>query len=319
MEIVRIQGIEDQWDRFVWASPGGTIFSTLRFLNYHPPLRFDFLNLAAREGSDLVSVIAGGDVERTEGRFFRAPLGASFGGFVFKDGCGLRQMLDVVEAITARIESLGYAGIELVLPPPCYSTSDQSLPFVLGKVGYHLAKRDATFAVPLDAVEKEDLDPVLLRNLRKAEKGGINVHAATGLEGFYDVLVTNLAEKGAKPTHTREELASLFSLFPDRLILLEATLGSAVVGGCLLILCNSRVGLAFYICDDRAYSQLRVAEAALVSAASLLKRMGYKYFDLGTVSTGSDVNWGLVRFKSKFRPATYVREHYILKFRGPPD
>jgi lipid II:glycine glycyltransferase (peptidoglycan interpeptide bridge formation enzyme) len=76
------------------------------------------------------------------------------------------------------------------------------------------------------------------------------------------------------------------------------------------------VALAFYICDDRRYSKLRVAEATLFGAASLLKRMGLRYFDLGTVSMGDDVNWGLVKFKSKFRPATYVREHYLVELKG---
>jgi hypothetical protein len=83
-----------------------------------------------------------------------------------------------------------------------------------------------------------------------------------------------------------------------------------------VLVCNSRVGLAFYICDDRAHGQLRVAESALFGAASLLKRMGLRHFDLGTVSMGDQVNWGLVRFKSKFGPVTYVREHHLLEFKG---
>jgi lipid II:glycine glycyltransferase (peptidoglycan interpeptide bridge formation enzyme) len=103
---------------------------------------------------------------------------------------------------------------------------------------------------------------------------------------------------------------------PDRFVLLEATREDAVVGGCLIVLCNSRVGLAFYICDDRRYSELRVTEATLWEAAALLKRMGYRHFDLGTVSAGESVNWGLAKFKAKFRPAAYTREHYLLVLGG---
>ncbi|MFH1220516.1 MAG: GNAT family N-acetyltransferase [Candidatus Eisenbacteria bacterium] len=316
MEILRVQGANQEWDRFVEESPGGTIFSTLRFLSYHPSSRFKWLNLAVKDGNDLVCVVAGGDVDEAEGRFFRSPVGSSFGGPVFRDDRALRPMADVVDALTEYVRGMGYAGIEIVLPPLCYSSSqDHGLAFVLGRAGYRLVSRDASLVVDLDSPEKDDLDPVLRRSLRRAEKGGVYVHATTALGGFYEVLGRSLTAKGTTPTHTLDELEKLFGIFPDRLILLEAALQEKVVGGCLLFLCNPRVGLAFYICDDRDHGDLRIAEATLYGALSLLKRSGYRYLDLGTVSFGNEVNWGLVRFKTKFRPTTYVREHYALSFK----
>jgi hypothetical protein len=86
MEISRFEGPDEYWDSFVWASPGGTIFSTLKFLRYHPAGKLDFINLALKEGGDLVAVIAGGRVVGTADggsagtAWFRSPVGASFGG-----------------------------------------------------------------------------------------------------------------------------------------------------------------------------------------------------------------------------------------------
>ncbi|HVP57338.1 MAG TPA: GNAT family N-acetyltransferase, partial [bacterium] len=290
MDVIQIDSPCDKWDKFVWDSPGGTIFSTLRFLSYHPRSRFEFQNLAVEDGGRLVGVIAGGGVVREGRKYFRSPVGASFGGFVLGEGCSLEAVLEAVGALTAKIESLGYAGIEMVGAPACYSArEDQSLRFALGKTGYRIIAQDATLVIDLDALDKDDLDPVLARNLRKAEKSGVRVQVATELGGFYEVLAANLAAKGARPTHTLRELEHLLLLFPDRLILVEATHEGKVVGGCLVIVCNSRVGLAFYICDDRRYSQMRVAETTLFGAASLLQRMGLRYFDLGTVSMGDEV------------------------------
>jgi Acetyltransferase (GNAT) domain len=317
MEVSRIDEPCDRWDSFVWASPGGTIFSTLKFLSYHPRSRFNHLNLAIEEGGQLVAVIAGGDMPRDGRRYFRSPVGASFGGLVCGSGCDLGSTCRAVEAFTATVKEEGYAGAELVCSPGCYSSSaDQGLRFALIKSGYGIVSMDATLVVDLDLLDKDDLDPVLARNIRKAERGGATVRAATSLGGFYDVLTANLEAKGAKPTHSLKELEHLQELFPDRFIVLEAIVEGKIAAGCLAIICNSRVGLAFYICDDRRYSQLRVAEATVFGTAGLLKRMGLKYFDLGTVSLGSEVNWGLTRFKAKFRPATYVREHYLLEFEG---
>ena len=126
------------------------------------------------------------------------------------------------------------------------------------------------------------------------------------------MLASNLAAKGAKPTHTLEELVRLFELFPDRLVVFEATLEGKVVGGCLVIVCNTSASIAFYICDDGEHRPLRVAEAALAGAAGFLKRSGCRYFDLGTVSMQGELNWGLVRFKAKFGGTVQLRERYVL-------
>jgi hypothetical protein len=320
MQISPVERSDEHWDRFVWESPGGTIFSTLQFLSYHPAGRLDLLNLAVREGKDLVAVVAGGRVvEEPQGgpagaAWFRSPVGASFGGPVLRDDSDLKEAVEVVDALTTGLRQMGMSGVEMVLPPACYSKNpDRALAFALGRAGYHLAACDATSVVDLEAVGEEDLDPALLRNLKKAERGGVLVHATTDLGKFYGILTAALAAKGAQPTHSLAELESLFEMFPDRLTLLEATVEDRTVGGCLVVMCNSRVALAFYICDDRDHGHLRVSEAAIHAAMNLLKRTGYRYFDLGTVSRGGDVNWGLVRFKSKFGATTMVREHYRLR------
>jgi lipid II:glycine glycyltransferase (peptidoglycan interpeptide bridge formation enzyme) len=321
MEIVRVEGVDERWEDLVWDSPSGTIFSSRKFLGYHPASRFDRLDLAVKDGADLVCVIAGGKVAGDDraARWFRSPVGASFGGFVFREGCSLRVVSEAVETVTAELRQSGFEGAHVILPPACYSSrQDRGLEFALGKAGYRVVARDATAVIDLDRVGDDDLDPALRRNLRKAEKAGVHVRAGTAVDAFYGVLCANLAEKGARPTHSLEELQLLLRLFPDRMILLEATVGEKVVGGCLVLLCNSRVGLAFYICDDGEHSGLRVSEAAIEAARGLLKRAGYKYFDLGTVSKGDEVNWGLARFKSKFCAITQVREHFFTTLGGAP-
>jgi hypothetical protein len=47
-----------------------------------------------------------------------------------------------------------------------------------------------------------------------------------------------------------------------------------------------------------------------------LKEAGYRYLEMGTVSIDGEVNWGLVRFKSKFGARPYLRERYVKHLRG---
>lgn len=316
MDIAIIEGLDEDWDRFVWSSPAGTIFHTTRFQSYHPSGRFSFVNLAVRDKDGPVCVVPGGSVETEGARLFRSPVGASFGGFVFRDGCDLAAMNDAVEAVTRRTGEMGFDGVEIVVPPACYSScADRSLDFVLSSAGYGPGLREATFVVPLAAVDEGHLHPVLARNLRRSRRDGVAVRVADHFEDFYEVLARNLAMKDVTPTHTLDELRRLRDLFPDRLVLLEAVKADKAVGGCLLVLCNDRVGLAFYICDDPDQRQSRISEAVLFAALQWLRQAGYTYFDLGTVSRGGRPDWGLVRFKSKFSPRTYVREAYALSFR----
>ncbi len=314
MEILRIEGLDPDWDRFVWNSPGGTIFHTLRFLGYHPPSRFDFVNLAARQGDRLVCAIPGGR-EKVSGRsYYRSPVGASFGGFVFADDRDLETMIEALGGFKVYMRQSGFAGAEIALPPPCYSRSeDHALAFAMLASGFRLVSREATAVVPLEAVALDGLAPALRRNVRKAEASGVTVEPGRNIGAFFDILKANLAAKGAVPTHTAEELERLMALFPDRAMLFEGRLGDRVVGGCFCLVCNERTALAFYICDDPGSRQYRVAEAVLYNCIVWLKEHGCAYLDLGTISIDGKVNWGLARFKSKFMTRTYVREKYALE------
>jgi hypothetical protein len=314
MEVVRIEGLDPEWDRFVRDSPGGTIFHTLKFLGYHPSSRFDFVNLAVREGDRFVCVIPGGTGEMKGQSYYRSPVGASFGGFVFADDRDLKTMFEVLDSFKAYLKQSGFAGAEITLPPLCYSRSeDQALAFTMLSSGFRLVSREATAVVRLEAVNLDGLAPALRRNVRKAEASGVTVKPGRSIGAFFDILEANLAAKGATPTHTAEELEYLMGLFPDRAMLFEGRLEDRVVGGCLCLVCNERTALAFYICDDPDSRQYRVAEGVLYSCMMRLKERGYAYLDLGTISIDGHINWGLARFKSKFMARTYVREKYILE------
>lgn len=248
---------------------------------------------------------------------FRSPLGASFGGFVFAKP-DLRSMIDIAGAMHSRLAQSGFDAVEMVLPPSCYySRGDENLRYLMTACGYRLHSRDATSVVPLDVFEGGAPHNVLARNLRKAERSGLVVEPAEGdgIEAFYGVLTKNLASKGMVPTHSLEEIEYLLRAFPERVVVFEARAGGEVVGGSLVILCSKRAGLAFYICDDPDRRPLPVAEGTLYRAVEWLKEKNVAVFDLGTVSKGTDINWGLVRFKSKFGSITYVREHYRLDLR----
>jgi hypothetical protein len=317
MDIYTVEGFDDEWDEFVGTSAGGTIFHTLRFLSYHDPARFDFFNLAIRDGGRLVCVIPGAVCEGDSGKVYVSPAGASFGGFVFADDCDLAMMRDAVTAFGDHLRQAGFDRAEVTLPPVCYSRNEhQGIHFVLSSLGYVLTLREATAVVPVGEFGRKKPHPALSRALRKAEREGVRVREGGDPDEFYAVLTANLSAKDVEPTHTLDEIRKLFGLFPDNLILLEAVVEGRVVGGTLLMLCNDRTALSFYICDDLEERNKRVSETVIHGSLVRLKEMGYTYLDLGTVSRRGRPDWGLVRFKAKFGTRTYVREQYSLALGG---
>lgn len=313
MEVTRVEGIDPEWDNFVWESPGGTIFHTLTFLGYHPPGRFEFLNLAVRKQGRLVCLVPGGRVDAGGHEHYRSPLGASFGGFVFGEGADLEAMVQAIGAVKIYLRDAGFAGVEVTLPPACYYESGrEALGFAMTSSGFTLSSREATAVVPLKTLEPGKMAPALRRNVRKARESGVTVREGSDIGAFYEILAANLAAKGATPTHTPEELKNLLDLFPDRIRLFEARLDERMAGGCLSFICNLRVALAFYICDHPDMRPYRITECMLQSAIEWFKDQGYRYFDLGTISMDGKVNWGLAKFKSKFAAETYIREKYLL-------
>jgi hypothetical protein len=315
MDVLRIESPDEAWDGFVRDNPDGTIFHTLRFQTYHPPSRFDFVNLKVIEEDRTVCVVPGGVTKVGSLKVFRSPVGASFAGFLFGEKWGLRTKCDAVRSVADKLRESGFSGVELVLPPACYSPSGQEeIRFLLTSAGYGLSLREASYVTRLGEAGKKGLHPVLARNLRKAERAGVVVRPAEAPGPFYRLLERNLAGKDVKPTHSLEEVEKLSELFPGRIKIFEAVLEGRVAGGCLLILCNDRVALAFYICDDPDARQSRITEAVLHHAMQWLEDAGYVHLDLGTISRSGEPDWGLIRFKSKFGPQLYSRECYSLRF-----
>jgi lipid II:glycine glycyltransferase (peptidoglycan interpeptide bridge formation enzyme) len=130
------------------------------------------------------------------------------------------------------------------------------------------------------------------------------------------MLERSLRAKGARPTHTLEELRTLSTLLGERMMLFLAGVEEEPAGACLVLAAGRSAGLAFYICDEPDYRPLRPTEAVIHAAAVSLREAGFRHLDLGTISIEGEINWGLVRFKSKFGAYPELRERYVLSLKG---
>ncbi|NVM04406.1 MAG: GNAT family N-acetyltransferase, partial [Candidatus Helarchaeota archaeon] len=93
----------NQWDKFVENSGNGTIFHLQRFLNYHPPGKFNNHSIIFHNGKDIIAVIPGVEEKQKDKVFISHP-GASFGGFILKNGINIKKIKNIISVFLEYIK-----------------------------------------------------------------------------------------------------------------------------------------------------------------------------------------------------------------------
>src|SRR5262245_47307711 len=149
---------EGAWNELLARSANGTLFHDLRFLRYPPPDRFEFHHLVLSSHGKPIALLPGGLSRTADPPTFCSPLGASIGGFAVTD---LRAELAVtlVEAVQNYARARGWAGVEITLPPACYSFETAGLiEFALFCRGFRLLRRWLCPMLPLIAESRDGFE-----------------------------------------------------------------------------------------------------------------------------------------------------------------
>ncbi len=306
------------WDKFVTSANNGTIFHLRRFLGYHPKDRFEDRSLLFHKNGKLVAAFPACILRDESKTTLHSHLGASFGGFVLEESTGLKDTFELVEALKNYSHDNNINEIVLTLPPIIYLTRlSNNLDFALNKNGFSYVKRELSSVL--------SLKPSLSTNLknfraeartafRRAQKLGVEIRESEDFPTFYKLLESNLSIRhGVTPTHTIDELLKLKNLFPDRIELLAAFAEGEMIAGVILIECNPKAIIAFYICHDENYQQFRAVNLLFHDIIKRAIQKKFKYLDFGTFTVDMDPNWGLGRFKESFGASGLFRDTFKIE------
>jgi hypothetical protein len=301
------------WEEFVKTANNGTVFHTLKFLSYHPHGRFVHYHLIIRENTNIVSVFPA----IKENETIISHKGASYGGFVLKNGLGIHKIHLIVEHLIFYLKARGFKKIILTQPPIIYyQNPNQYIDFALIKNGFHYLKREITAVIPLNIAEPLSIFHAdARRSTKKAMREGVQVKISDDFAAFYKILEHNLGMRhNVKPTHTLTELQKLKNLFPSNIILFGAYLKDKMLGGIVVFDNNPRVIQAFYISHDNKYQSYRPVNLLLHEVMKWGRNRGFQYLDLGTFTLNMEPNWGLGRFKEKHSARGFLRDTYEIEF-----
>lgn len=291
---VRLAGHEDAsvWKQFLANSSNGTLFHDLDFLRYHPPGRFQVHNLILSADNKVIALLPGSLVSGSNGRpILRSPYGASFGGFVVGKRLALRHALRLVESLKDYAIQSRLGGIELILGPAHYAEPPHDLfAFALPASGFRLRQRWLNPMIPLTSDPEQALAVVSSKrksSIRVASRDGVEVKECGPelLPEFYEVLKENRARHGAVPTHTLEELRSIFELVPDRVRLFLCVRGADLLGGTVVFELNAQAVYSFCPAHRDCFKEHQPAAVLLYRVLQHYGSRGIRYLDLGP--TGS--------------------------------
>jgi len=302
------------WKALLAQSNNATLFHDLDFLSYHPPGRHDFRHLVALRRNRIDAVIPG--ALSAEG-IFVSTAGASIGGPAVMKSMTSEACIGLVEGLQTYARSAGWRGIDITLPPLVYyHEADQTVEFALHTTGFQLVHRSMPLLMPLDRDRGEHYQRQFRQSQRSYVRAGRRRGVVTketgveGLLGFLELLAETYARLQTSPTHTPEEIESLFLRLPANARIWSAYLGTTIIASTLVLILNRNICNTFYICDRAAYREFHGSTVLLAEVADALAQRGFRYIDLGPSASSTHFNRGVVRFKESLGARGFCRDRW---------
>lgn len=310
-----------EWEAFWPSAIGGTLFHSLRFLDYHPPERFRHHHLGFRRKGNLVGIITGAIRDEEGKQVWVSHPGASYGGPAVSPKLAYHQIEDLIRALVEHLRGIGVATIRITPPPVVYNHyPEQALEFALWRHEFKVLRTELTQAVPLDFTTDRLLKGFVNKSrtaFRKAEREGLTfrvIERPTQAEydRFWEILEENRRGLGVVPTHNRQEIERLHELIPDKLMMAVVEKDGDMAAVIWNFICTPDTVLEFYMAHEASAQHLRPVPYLTYHSLLWARERGFKWFDFGISSIWGDPTWGLLKFKENFAARHFLRQTYQL-------
>src|SRR4030095_8376029 len=288
----------DRWEDFTASSNNGTIFHTRKFLSYHAPDKFKDNSLIFIKENKIAALFPAADIKRDGVQTLWSHMGASYGGFVYKENLSIKQAFDLTESLIEYGRKNKFKKIAVTNVPIIYQKRyNDYLDFAFMKNGFEYLKREVTSVITLDVDEDSVmklLKPEARTSARRAEKLGVVIKRSNDLEEYYHILKSNLAMRhNVQPAHSLDELIRLKELYPQKIQLFGAYVKNKMIAGVVNFYCNEKTVLVFYISHDPEYQQYRAVNLLFYTIMKDVISRGVRFLDFGLFTVNMDPNWGL--------------------------
>ena len=297
------------WDAFIDVSKNGTFMLKRGYMDYHAD-RFIDHSLLFYCDDALVALFPASQ----HGEELRSHGGLTYGGMI----CGYDMKQHIMdECITVLVEYMKSNSFHTLLYKPIpyiyHRYPCQEDLYALWRNGAQLARRDVSTTIEFCE------NPIKLPKGRKAQiararREGIVVKQSTDFDLFIELENQVLAQyHQTKAAHTGDELALLYSRFPEHIRLYVAIHEGEMVAGVLLFIYDNMVHTQYMASSE--YGRENGALDLLIASIIEEYRDSKKYLDFGisTEDGGLVLNNGLISQKEGFGGRSITYDFYEVK------
>jgi len=305
---------KDDWDDFLKRSINGTIYHSIKFLEYYTNKKKEIKanHLLFKKKGKLIAILPAGIANATSNRTLLSPYCASFGGFMHTKDLSLKDSLLVLDAFLEYCKEYEIGTVYITQPPQVYyEIPNEYIEFGLLKNGFAIHRYEVTIVMRLQDNLLYRFDHEARKGVRRAEKSGVIVSEAEVFEPFYDILVDNRRKLGAIPAHSLEDLYALKERLPDKIKLFMAYLNDEPIAGTLIFVCTKKTILDYYWAHRDEYQKVRPINKLIYDVGEWGRRNGFQFFDFGTTTLNMVPNWGGAKFKERHNARGVLRTTFM--------
>lgn len=233
---------------------------------------------------------------------WRSPGRGTYSGYVFDDNLPISDLFSFHQSVCQTISKKGGKYIEILLPPQSHDPVSFSKQFyMLLSDGFFVSRCDLNYSLNINS--DNFLDRISYGNIKRCKKcsreGWIaNQLPTSSLIDVYKTIETNRKSKGNVVSMALTELQEMVELFPDKYVLFGIEVNSILIASAICIRVSKNVLYVFYWGDLPGYNSFSPIVLLAKSIYEYCQREKIQFLDIGTSTIGSQMNEGLMKFKS---------------------
>lgn len=282
----------------------GGLFHSARFFRLHAGEDGRFF-----EWTDGQRVLASVHFTPQSDGLWRSPARGTFAGYALADGAPIESLMAFHQAVEERLTHLGARRLE-VLPPPMahHPARFSEQVYALRGLGFRITRCDLNQSLPIRP-EPLPLSHGNKQCLQKLRREGYTcaVLPPASLAKVFEITSTNRASKSYAVSMNLDQLQQMQDHFPEQFLLFGCMHEKELVAAAVCLRLDSST---LYVFDWAALpDHVRKSPVVMLTATmhSYCLEHGISTLDAGTSSIDTELNLGLMQFKSRMGLETSLK------------
>lgn len=298
--------LKEEWDTFVKKSKNGTFLLMRDYMDYHSDRFADYSLMLTDDNNNLLALLPANKTDET----IKSHGGLTYGGLVVSDSTSASDVLNWFPEIMDYLRNDNAKKLQYKPIPHIYHKhpAEEDL-YALFRVGASLSVRN--LATVIDMLHPITSSRLGKRAKKRQRNAGIIIEQTDCADSFWQIIVDDRRIRhNTTPVHTKEEINSLQSKFPNEILFFAAKRESEVLAGAVIFYTGKVLHLQYAAATETG-KELYATD--IIYHDLIFNRFQEaEYFDFGTSNedNGKYLNPGMIAHKEEFGGRSIAYDTY---------